>query len=226
MKLSIDFQTHTNRSPECGWMAPETLVRRAESVGLDGVAITDHNTMDGVGPARRAASDQFLVISAEEVDTPDGQIIGLFLEEPIEPWQSPRTVIQEIHDQGGLALAPHPFDAMRSGLSSLSEYTDVLDAVETINSRCVRPAYNRRALEFAQQYEIPKTGGSDSHFAHEIGTAYTDLEIPSDARAGESLADPVKQSLRDGRVSPVGGRGSIVSHAGTKCAKLYNRLRD
>jgi predicted metal-dependent phosphoesterase TrpH len=206
-------------------MSPKTLVHRAESAGLDSVAVTDHNTMSAVAPAQRAASEEFLVIPGEEIDTPDGQIIGLFHSDSIDPWQPPRKTIRQIHEQGGLAITPHPFDTMRSGLNSLSEYTDIIDAVETINSRCIRPDYNHRAQEFARQYGLPETGGSDAHFAHEIGKAYTEVDIKPDESLGDSLYDLVKQSLRDGRVAAVGNRGSIVSHAGTKCVKLYNRLR-
>jgi len=200
-------------------MAPETLVRRAERRDLDGVAITDHNTMEGVPPVRRAASGDFMVIPGEEIDTPDGQIIGLFLSEPIEPWQSPGDVIDQIHDQGGVAVAPHPFDALREGLKGIDEHAETLDAIETINSRCLRGRYNKRATAFATEHHLPATGGSDAHFAYEVGTAFT--EVRTD---GETLAE-AKRALLAGRTAPKGERGSPLVHAGTKCVKLYNRVR-
>lgn len=253
MNLRIDLQTHTNCSPECGWMTPETLVQRAERVGLDGVAVTDHNTVEAVERARRAASDDLLVIPAEEIDTPEGQIIGLFLSERVEPWQSPATILDEIHDQGGLALAPHPFDEMRDGLTTIETYTGELDAVETLNARCVRDQYNRRAEAFAEEYELPATGGSDAHFAREIGTAYTNVQVLSgDDRGGtggdtqsdgtnvtetgsdsenrdrnesETSLSDVKQAIRAGRTEPQGGTNGLLVHAATKSVKLYRELR-
>jgi len=218
--LRIDLQTHTNRSQGCGWMSPDTLVRRAAKIGLNGVAVTDHNTMDGVGPAQRAAGDDFLVIPAEEIDTPEGQIIGLFLSDPIEPWGSPVAVIDRIHDQGGVAFAPHPFDAMREGLTTIADHVESLDAVETLNSRCVQARYNERARQFAAAHELAKTGGSDAHFALEVGTAYTRV------RTDERTLGAVKAALLSGDVSAAGERGSIVVHVGTKGVKLYNRIRE
>lgn len=222
MILDVDLQTHTSHSPACGWMAPETLVRRAAAVGLDGVAVTDHNTMDGVEPALSAASDDLLVVPAEEVDTPEGQVIGLFLSEPIEPWGSPESVIDEIHDQGGLVLVPHPFDAMREGLRTIEAHADRVDAVEALNSRCVRGRYNERARAFAESHGLPATGGSDAHFAREVGTAFTRVEVPdADGRDLTSL----KRAIEAGSVRPAGRKGSVAVHFGTKAVKLRNRIR-
>lgn len=217
--VRVDLQTHTNHSSDCGWMAPETLVRSAERKGLDGVAITDHNTMEAVPAARRAATSDFIVIPGEEIDTPEGQIIGLFLSEPIDPWQSPRAVIDRIHSQGGIAVVPHPFDALREGLTTIAEHRTALDAVETVNSRCLRSRYNERAATFAADNDLPATGGSDAHFAYELATAYTEI------RADEGTPGEVKDALLEGRTTPRGGRGSPLVHAGTKGVKLYNRVR-
>jgi len=222
--IRVDLQTHTNQSAGCGWMAPETLVRRAAAVGLDGVAITDHNTMDAVAAARRIAPDDLLVIPAEEIDTPEGQIIGLFLDHPIEPWQSPSAVFDAIHRQDGLALLPHPFDAMREHLETIGDHVDSIDAVETINSRCIRSRYNERASAFAERHGLTKTGGSDAHFARELGTAHTRIE--GDASSPERLATIVREAIADGRTHPVGSTGTPLVHVGTKAVKMYNRVRN
>lgn len=227
MTVRIDLQTHTSHSSDCGWMAPETLVHRASVNGLDGVAVTDHNTMAGVEPAREAASEDFLVIPAIEVDTHEGQIIGLFVTEPIDPWQSPATVIEEIHQQAGLAVAPHPFDTLREGLQTIDEHVDQLDAIETLNSRCLRSVYNKRAQAFAESHQLTATGGSDAHFAREVGTAYTRVETDQhDGTDTDRTLEAVKRALAEGQVEPAGHRGPFYVHAGTKGVKLYNRLRN
>jgi predicted metal-dependent phosphoesterase TrpH len=208
-------------------MSPETLVRRAERIGLNGVAITDHNTMAAVDTARRAASEDFLVIPAEEIDTVEGQLIGLFLNERIEPWQSPINVIEEIKYQGGLVLAPHPFDAMRKGVNRIDDYVTELDAVETRNSRCIRSLYNRKAAAFASRHGLPATGGSDAHFARELGTAWTQVAVDRHSYNEEEITlEAVKDAIRADRVSPAGSTGSMLVHAGTKAVKLYNRVID
>jgi hypothetical protein len=231
MILDIDLQTHTRFSQECGWVPPETLIRRAKRVGLDGVAITDHNTMDGIDPARLAADDGFLIIPAEEIDTTEGQIIGLFLTEPIDPWQPPAEVLNTIHRQGGLALVPHPFDNLRDGLETIESHVDRIDAVEVLNSRCIRDSYNDRARAFAEANGLPMTGGSDAHFARELGRAYTRVTVRSfpdcdgSSPCRGSMLAAVRQAIVDDDVKPAGGRGTPAVHAGTKVVKLLNRLR-
>lgn len=225
MNLQIDFQIHTNHSPSCGWMAPETAVQRADRIGLDGIAITDHNTMSAVVSARNVASEDLLVVPGEEIDTPEGQLIGLFLSDTIDPWQSPGTVINEIHEQGGIVLTPHPFDSIREGLTTIADYVEMIDVVETLNSRCVRRRYNERAQAFVKKHQLPATGGSDAHFAHEIGTAYTQVQIDSETTDEINRLSAVKDALRAGHVTPAGKTGSLLAHAGTKGVKLYNRVR-
>lgn len=225
MKLNIDLQTHTNRSPECGWTSPSRLIGQAVAVGLDGLAVTDHNTMEAVERAKWVAEDGFLVIPAMEIDTTEGQIIGLFLSDPIDPWQSPGATIDAIHRQGGIALTPHPFDSLREGLATIHDHADELDAIETINSRCLLDQYNQRAAEFAAEHDLPATGGSDAHFATEVGQAHTVVDVESDIHRYDEKLEAVKTAIRDGRIRPVGSTGTNLVHAGTKIVKLYNRFR-
>jgi predicted metal-dependent phosphoesterase TrpH len=175
--------------------------------------------MSGIKDARQAVTSGLTVIPGEEVDTSEGQIIGLFLSDRIEPWQSPEAVIDEIHNQGGVALAPHPFDAMREGLDTIAEYAEEFDALEPLNSRCLRSRYNKQAAAFAAEYDLPSTGGSDAHFAAELGTAFTQV------RSDRNTLEKVRQAILAGQVAPAGGRGSSLVHAGTKGVKLYNRVR-
>ncbi len=226
--LRIDVQTHSRHSDPCGWTAPTKLVRRAAAAGLDGIALTDHNTMAGVEAASAVAPSGFHVIPAEEVDTPDGQTIGLFLNEKVEPWQDAEAVLAEIHDQGGLTFAPHPFDPYREGLETIDELAGELDAVETLNSRCVRARFNRRAEAFAREVGLPRLGGSDAHFAHEVGTAHTVIKLPDSHSTipddrNEWLA-AVREAILAGAVRPAGRRGSILNHGGTKLVKFRAAL--
>lgn len=225
MTLRIDLQTHTNRSPVCGWVSPSDLVTQAEAVDLDGIAVTDHNTMEAVEVAREVAGADFLVIPAMEIDTNEGQIIGLFLSDRVEPWQSPSETIAAIHRQGGLALAPHPFDELREGLSTIADNASELDAIEVINSRCFLDRYNQRAMEFAAEHSLPMTGGSDAHFATEVGHAYTAIDLDESINGEEEKLAAVKQAIQEGRIRPAGATGTNLVHAGTKIVKLYNRFQ-
>src|SRR5207302_4306946 len=106
-----DHHLHTSCSE--GWPSPVEVVDHVTlHSDLDVVAITDHDTIEGAlradDYARRTRSP-VTVIVGEEVSSRQGHIIGLFLERKIRPGLSAAATIDEIHCQGGLAIAAHPF---------------------------------------------------------------------------------------------------------------------
>jgi len=80
----VDLHIHTTASD--GRFSPEEIVQRAASLGLTVIAIADHDSVDGVVPALRAAGDfpELRVIPNVEIstDTPDGEvhILGYFID--------------------------------------------------------------------------------------------------------------------------------------------------
>ena len=197
-----DLQVHTDASP-CSLATPEIVVEAAVASGLDGIAITDHDTTEGVKAAQAAAPKELDVISGVEVTTTGGHLLALGIEEP-PPRSDPLSVVDAIHEQGGVAVLSHPFDRLREQFEPSSRLAAAVDAVETVNSRCLRRAYNDRAREFAGRHDLPVTGGSDAHFPMEVGRAYTICE-----------GDPIR-AIREGRTA-AGGRDQYVSgHVATK----------
>src|SRR2546428_10844646 len=105
-----DLHMHTNCSD--GWPSPAELVDRVIArTDLRVIAVTDHDTLEGaLRAAERAAKTGALeVVIGEEVSSRDGHILGLFLEGRVRPGMSAAATLHAIHDQGGLAIAPHPF---------------------------------------------------------------------------------------------------------------------
>jgi hypothetical protein len=100
---------HTTASD--GWPAPHELVDQARRVGLDVIAVTDHDTIEGALRAADYASrwSGVHVVVGEEVSSRNGHIVGLFLEKRIRPGMTAAATVHAIHDQGGLAVAVHPF---------------------------------------------------------------------------------------------------------------------
>lgn len=205
MTRRYDLQVHTDASP-CSSTSPERVAAAAAGAGLDGIAVTDHDTLANVGAVRDAAPTDLDVISAVEVTTTEGHLLALDVT-TAPPRTDPLGVIEHVHEQGGVVVLSHPFDTLREHYETdLEALAGAVNGVEAVNSRCVRRRFNRRAAAFASAHDLPATGGSDAHFPMEVGRAYTRVE------GDGSLADAV----REGRVRP-GGRGRYLSgHVATK----------
>ncbi|MFC4544124.1 PHP domain-containing protein [Halosolutus amylolyticus] len=205
MTQRYDLQVHTDASP-CSSASPDRVAAAAADAGLDGIVVTDHDTLANVDAVRDAAPDDLDVVPGVEVTTTEGHLLAIDVTEA-PPRTDPLTVVDRVHEQGGVAVLSHPFDALRQYYETdLDALAAAVDGVEAVNSRCVRRRFNDRAAAFATARDLPATGGSDAHFPMEVGRAYTSVE------GGGSLADAV----RDGRVRP-GGRGRYLSgHVATK----------
>ena len=82
--ISFDFHIHSCFSFDC-LSTPELILREARRKGLDGVAVTDHDTIQGgLATARLNQYRDFSVIVGAEYYTKAGDIIGLFLHREIE----------------------------------------------------------------------------------------------------------------------------------------------
>jgi hypothetical protein len=176
-ELFADFHVHTHHSRDCAMQVDELLERAAE-VGLDVVAITDHNEVAGGFEALEIADRYGVrVIVGEEVKTLEGEVIGLFLEERIPPGMTFAETIAEIKGQGGIVYVPHPFDRLHAvpGTTLLKANLTDLDVIEVFNSRIAYPGFNEKALRFSQRHRLPGAAGSDSHVLPGLGTALTGL---------------------------------------------------
>ena len=111
-------------------MSPKSLVSRCIEVGLDCIAVTDHNTIDGALEVRDLAP--FMVIVGEEVKSSGGEITGLFLRETVPRDLSPVETVKCIKEQGGLVSIPHPFDRFRTSVISQLALEEVLPYVDVV----------------------------------------------------------------------------------------------
>ena len=167
--LLTDFHTHTIYSPD-SLTTPGQIIDSARRKGIDRVVVTDHNTIAGGLRAAELAPE--LVITGEEIETTEGEILAFFVTEEIEPGQNPYEVIQRLRAQKAFISISHPFDPTRKGgwrVGALLEILPYIDAIETFNARCLLPWYNWRADRFAKEHGLPGTHGSDAHTAFELG---------------------------------------------------------
>jgi predicted metal-dependent phosphoesterase TrpH len=163
-----DLHCHSKYSRD-GWLDPEKMVKIALKKGISGIAITDHNTIKGGMKAKKFEFDEFQVVVGSEINTNRGEVLGLFLTEEIRS-RDFVGVTQEIRDQNGLVVIPHPFDYVRSmSLHPDDGDSDLIDNIEVFNSRCLLQIYNQKAVDFAKKNNLLSLAGSDAHFLNEIG---------------------------------------------------------
>lgn len=163
--MILDLHIHSKYSFD-SFSEIDNIMLVARRKGLNGIAITDHNTIRGGIEAEKINKDaDFLVIVGCEISTEIGDVIGLFLNEEIKSRCS-KEVFGEIHRQGGIVVLPHPY----KGHKLSDEIMKNIDAVEGFNSRTSEED-NKKAMKLAEQYKKHVIAGSDAHFYREIGAS-------------------------------------------------------
>ena len=194
---------------------PVTLARHAAGLGIDVLAVTDHDTWQGAVETRDAAGRLGLpltVVIASEVSTEQGDVIGLFLKsDPHEPRAA--TLCDTIHAQGGLVLLPHPCKWHQLDEALLSR----VDLIEIYNGRTGR-ADNTRAIELARSRSLPELVGPDAHLLGEVELARVEFE-------GEKPADEaaLKEALLRAPRRFVTRQGSIWNEWKSQGVKFLRR---
>jgi len=189
-----DLHIHTSYSD--GVATPEDVLNHyAMRSDFNAIAITDHDTIDGALRAAHHARKypdlygRLAIIVGEEVSSTDGHVLGLFLREWVPPGMDARATVKAIHDQGGIAVAPHPYTrCLRwTGLVGVGDLIRRVpfDAVETRNSNFSEVFANGKADRRAG--DMAKVGGSDGHFLGAFGRCFT--EFPG------SSAEDLRQAI-------------------------------
>jgi len=168
-----------------GWPDPKELVDHVRASGLDVIAVTDHDTIEGALRAcdHAARQSKLHVIIGEEVSSRDGHIVALFIERRIRPGMSAAATVHAIHDQGGLAVAVHPFWRRQRrtrtgpvhGVGWLAAELD-FDAVEVENATPGFYVFNQLARRLNMGLGSAELGGSDAHILDALGRAYTEFQ--------------------------------------------------
>jgi predicted metal-dependent phosphoesterase TrpH len=170
----FELHCHSNYSkgatiPSEGIPSPRDIVRRARDIGLSGVAITDHSSIGSWDSARKEARKQgMMFIPGIELETQEGQVIGLGISEYIKEGLPLDEALDQIRAQGGVSIAPHPFDIRGHGIRNKIRN---LDVVEAFNSLCTDRIVNRFAEMKARRLGQPMVCGSDAHTLDMLGVA-------------------------------------------------------
>ena len=172
--LRVDLHLHSHFSHD-GESSLQQLIDRAHECGLDRLALTDHNTVEGALQFARIAPD--LAIVGEEAKTREGEVIGLFITDRLPPYVRPEEVMDLIHSMGGLVYVPHPLDPYRSHFRAerIVVLADRIDIIETYNPWCDSAA-NRAAAALANDLGKVTATGSDAHSAEELGRSWMEMD--------------------------------------------------
>lgn len=171
-----DLHVHSYYS-RCSRNRPEDILKAAKRAGLNGIAITDHHTLQAYPILKRLNKDRNLeIIPGEEITTQYGDVIALYIKSEIKS-RDFFQVVKEIHSQGGLVIIPHPFRHVpwTKFKYPLNRLKGKIDAVEGFNSRNLSHA-NSKAQTEASRFKIPQVGSSDAHMIIDIGNGYTLFE--------------------------------------------------
>lgn len=180
----LDLHVHTVYSGDSNCEVDDAILS-AQNKGLDGIAITDHDSVAGLEEAREFTRDEdFIVIPGIEVSSKDGHILGLGVEENIPSGLPADLTVEKIRNRGGVAIAAHPFSMDFHPFSPLKSD---FDAIEVFNSR--RYIGNQLTKKYVNLNNIPSTAGSDAHFCDEVGLA--GVRIDANLRVSDIL-DEVK----------------------------------
>ena len=200
--LSVELHAHSELSYD-GRDPVELLLEQAEAVGLDALAVTDHDEIEAsLSAAARAREHDLVGIPGMEVSSAAGHVLALGVEELVPAGLPFEETLKRILELGGIAVVPHPFQSSRHGVAAhvTSAQLASADAIEVYNSRLFTGRANRQAERFAEAHDLPMTAGSDAHIAEMVGQAVT--EVDAYHRSAEGILD----AIREGRTSVVGKR--------------------
>lgn len=190
MFLKLDLHIHSCFSLDAQ-NSIEEIVKRAKKIGLDGIAITDHDTINGAIAAKKYVEENsidLVIIPGVEVTTSKGHIIVLGILEEITKKLSPKETIKKAKELGGIVIVPHPFHPFRHGVGDFGNLD--VDAVEVFNSRYITGYSNKKADKIAKINGYPAVAGSDAHMVEAIGFGVTKVDAKPELN---SILDGIKK---------------------------------
>ncbi|MDD3792316.1 MAG: CehA/McbA family metallohydrolase [Candidatus Bathyarchaeota archaeon] len=215
MRIKADLHVHTTYSKD-SVITPKELVYYAKQKGLNAVAVTDHNYLEGAYEI--AKKTDFLIIPGVEVSSSDGHIVALNVKELIPRGFSAAETVELIHRAGGVAIACHPHVYFKGCLRD--KVCSSFDAIEVINARAF-PFNNsvKKAEETAQRLGLSKVAGTDADYGPQIGYAYTIIETL------EPTVEAIAKAIVEGKCQAFGQAIPAIVNIKDQYTRLKYRLK-
>ena len=215
--LTCDLHVHTNFSKD-GESSVEEILKQAEEAGLDAIAITDHDSVDGAKKAL-ACTTSVLVIPGIEVSTKQGHLLVLGVTELIPAGLDVIVTVEIARRMGALAILPHPYHVWRHGVARRKKAgMDVVDAVEVFNSRYIVGSANTKAARIAKRLGKPCVGGSDAHNARFVGFGRTYVDAEKNVPA-------ILDAIRAGKVSCGGKKTPLRTYTRQSINNTWKKIK-
>ena len=222
--LKLDLHVHTIYSGD-SIISPKNLIKYAKIKGLDGFAITDHDTLKAYAILKKQnLRNELVIIPGMEIKTHIGEITALFIEDNIEFKNNHfLTVVETVKENNGLIIIPHPFDFLRDNSLKIKYLNDeiikkYINGIEILNSRIILKRCIKKAIVFNQKYNLFETGGSDAHLKEEIGNGYTLIQNT------DKTHENIRKSLNNNKSKSMGALSNPIVHAITVFNKIKKRL--
>lgn len=222
--FAVELHSHSEGSHD-GRDPVERMLGRAESIGLDAIAVTDHDAIEESLRAVETATEYDVVaIPGIEVSSEAGHVLALGVEELVPARLPFEETVDRIHELGGTAVVPHPYQDLREGVLANvgEERIAIADAIEVFNSRFLTGRTNRRARKLATERGMPMTAGSDAHVSGMIGRGTT--LVDAEECTVEGILDAIRAGNTeiDGRRTPL--RVTLRQAGGTAKRRLRKRV--
>jgi predicted metal-dependent phosphoesterase TrpH len=191
--MLIDMHIHTQFSP-CSIINIPQLITVAEKKGLDGICITDHDTMASKSIVQKLEISGVCIIIGIEYTTSKGDFLVFGPTDYIPSRMTVEDLLSWIEKESGVVIPAHPFRKSRpADIGILSKFS----IIEVLNGRNL-PSENEGCRDWIRKNgkNIGEIGGSDAHTLDEVGSVITVFE------KNIYCLDDLIRELHGGKYSP------------------------
>ena len=209
--MLIDLHNHTFPFSDDSFLSPLELVQQAKAVGLDGIAVTEHDWFwDPRELEALGRKHGLLVLPGVEINTDDGHMLVFGIHQYIFGMHRARFLKDVVDKAGGAMVIAHPYrrrfdpkihtaDGHRDHAVERACATEALGfahAIEVNNGRGSE-AENAFSAEVGQRLGLPGVANSDAHKLADVGRRATEFS------GGIRTVDDLVRELKAGRFQPV-----------------------